>query len=66
MHGKMPDSGKGGAGTVGYRLPGLSRVKKWQQTYSPLEVLRNVEELFGAGEELNLEAMNGTDIPFDG
>ena len=29
-------------------------------------MLRNVEELFGAGEELNLEAMNGTDILFDG
>ena len=33
--------------------------RKWQQTHLPLEVLRNVEEL-------NLEAMNGTDIPFDG
>ena len=40
--------------------------KKWQQTYLPLEMLGNVEELLGAGEELNLEAMNGTDIPFDG
>ena len=30
------------------------------------EVLRNVEELLGAGEELNLEAMNGKDILFDG
>ena len=40
--------------------------RKWQQTHSPLEVLRNVEELLGAGDELNLEAMNGTDIPFDG
>ena len=40
--------------------------RKWQRTYLPLEVLRNVEELLGAGEELNLEAMNGTDIPFDG
>ena len=40
--------------------------RKWQQTHLPLEVLRNVEELLGAGEELNLEAMNGTDIPFDG
>ena len=29
-------------------------------------MLRNVEELFGAGEELNLEAMNGTDILFNG
>ena len=29
-------------------------------------MLRNVEELLGAGEELHLEAMNGTDIPFDG
>ena len=29
-------------------------------------MLRNVEELLGAGGELNLEAMNGTDIPFDG
>ena len=29
-------------------------------------MLRNVKELFGAGEELNLEAMNGTDILFDG
>ena len=33
--------------------------RKWQQTHLPLKVLRNVEEL-------NLEAMNGTDIPFDG
>ena len=40
--------------------------RKWQQTHLPLEVLRNVEELLGAGGELNLEAMNGTDIPFDG
>ncbi|CAH3151573.1 unnamed protein product [Pocillopora meandrina] len=40
--------------------------RKWQQTHLPLEVLRNVEELLGAGEELNLEAMNGTNIPFDG
>ena len=40
--------------------------RKWQQTHLPLEVLRNVEELLGAGEELNLEAINGTDIPFDG
>lgn len=40
--------------------------REWQQTHLPLEVLRNVEELLGAGEELNLEAMNGTDIPFDG
>lgn len=40
--------------------------RKWQQTHLPQEVLRNVEELLGAGEELNLEAMNGTNIPFDG
>lgn len=40
--------------------------RKWQQTHLPLEVLRNVEELPEVGEELNLEAMNGTDIPFDG
>ena len=40
--------------------------RKWQQTYLPLEVLRNVKELLGAGEELNLEAMNGADIPLDG
>ena len=40
--------------------------RKWQQTHLPLEVLRNVEELLGAGEKLNLEAMNGTNIPFDG
>ena len=40
--------------------------RKWQQTHLALEELRNVEELLGAGEELNLEAMNGTDIPFDG
>ena len=26
----------------------------------------NVEGLLGAGEEFNLETMNGTDIPFDG
>ena len=39
--------------------------RKWQQAHLPLEVLRNVEALLGAGEELNLEAMNGTDIPFD-
>ncbi|KAK2564655.1 hypothetical protein P5673_012136 [Acropora cervicornis] len=39
--------------------------RKWQQTHLPLEVLRNVEELLGAGEKLNLEAMNGTNIPFD-
>ena len=31
-----------------------------------MKVLSNVEELLGAGEELNLEAMNGTDILFDG
>ena len=37
--------------------------RKWQQT---VEVLRNVEELLGVREELNLEAMNRTDIPFDG
>ena len=29
-------------------------------------MLRNVEEFLGAGGELNLEAMNGTDIPCDG
>ena len=40
--------------------------RKWQQTHLPLEVLRNVDELLRVGEELNLEAMNGTDIPFDG
>ena len=40
--------------------------RKWQQAHLPLEVLRNVDELLGAGEELNLEGMNGTDIPFDG
>ena len=40
--------------------------RKWQQTHLPLEVLRNVEELLGAGEELNLESMNGKDIPLDG
>ena len=40
--------------------------RKWQQTHLPLEVLRNVEELLGAGGELNLEAMNGTDIPCNG
>ena len=40
--------------------------RKWQQIHLPLEVLRNVEELLGAGEKLNLEAMNGTNIPFDG
>ena len=40
--------------------------RKWQQTRLPLEVLRNVEELLGAGEKLNLEAINGTNIPFDG
>ena len=40
--------------------------RTWQQTHLPLEVLRNVEELLGSGGELNLEAMNGTDIPFDG
>ena len=31
-----------------------------------MKVLSNVEELLGAGEELNVEAMNGTDILFDG
>lgn len=40
--------------------------RKWQQTHLPLEVLTNFEELLGAGEELNLEAMDGKDIPFDG
>ena len=35
--------------------------RKWQQTHLPLEVLRNVDELLRVGEELNLEAMNGTD-----
>ena len=40
--------------------------RKWQQTHLPLEVLRNVEELLGAGEGLILEAMNATDIPFGG
>ena len=39
--------------------------RQWQQTHLPLEDLRNVEELLGAGEGLNLEARNGTDIPFD-
>ena len=29
-------------------------------------MLRNIEKLLGAGEKLNLEAMNGTDIPFNG
>ena len=29
-------------------------------------MLRNVKELLGAGEELTLEAMNGTDNPFHG
>ena len=41
-------------------------LRKWQQAHLLLEVLRNVEELLGAREELNLEAMYGTDIPFDG
>lgn len=40
--------------------------RKWQQSNLPVEVLRNIEELLGIGEELNLDAMNGTDIPFDG
>ena len=40
--------------------------RKWQQAHLPLEVLRNVDELLGAGAELNLEAMTGKDIPFDG
>ena len=40
--------------------------RKWQQTHLLLEVLRNFKELLGAREELKLEAMNGTDIPFDG
>lgn len=33
---------------------------------TPMKVLGNVEELLGAGEELNVEAMNGTVILFDG
>ena len=40
--------------------------RKWQQAHLPLGVLRNVEEFLGVGEDLNLEAMNGTDIPFEG
>ena len=37
--------------------------RKWQQSHILLEELRKVQELLGMGEELNLEAMNGTDIP---
>ena len=40
--------------------------RKWQQSNLPVEVLRNIEELLGIGEELNLDAMNESDIPFDG
>ena len=52
---------------MGYRLPGLCSVKEMATNSLIAEVLRrNVDELLGHGEELNLEAMNRTDIPFDG
>ena len=51
---------------MGYRLQVCVVSRKWQQTHLLLEVLRNVEELLTTTEELDLEAMNGTDIPFDG
>ena len=37
----------------------------WKQANLPIEKLRSVDELL-EGKELSLEAMNGTDIPFDG
>lgn len=36
-----------------------------RQTNLPHKELRNIDELLGDGKESNLEAMNGTDIPFD-
>ena len=48
-------------------IQGKEREALWDadsQIYD-LEVLRNVDELLGDGEELNLEAMNGTEIQFD-
>ena len=40
--------------------------RAWKQANLPFEKLRSVDELLEEGKELSLEAMNGTDIPFDG
>ena len=40
--------------------------RAWKQANLPFEKLRSVDEFLEEGKELSLEAMNGTDIPFDG
>ena len=40
--------------------------RAWKQANLPFEKLRSVDELLQEGNELSLEAMNGTDIPLDG
>ena len=40
--------------------------RAWKEAYLPLEKLKSVGELLEDGQGLSLEAMNGTDIPFDG
>ena len=40
--------------------------RAWKQANLPFKKLRSVDELLQEGKELSLEAINGTDIPFDG
>ena len=39
--------------------------KRWKEIHLPGELVRDVSELL-EGEELNLQAANGTEIPYDG
>ena len=40
--------------------------KTWQETHLPGARIRSIAELLGEDKELNLQAMNGTDIPYVG
>ena len=39
--------------------------KRWKEIHLPCELVRDVSELL-EGEELNLQAANGTEISYDG
>ena len=39
--------------------------KRWKEIHLPGELVRDVSELL-EGEELNLQAANGTEISYDG
>lgn len=39
---------------------------KWLKRNFPLVKVRNVSEILGEGQDLNIAAANGTDIPFVG